>query len=546
MLPTSTDVQVTLKRTPPADADAIAVLVHKQTKAADLSPLTPANVAKVVGALMTSKLVTGKSNEVNITLLGDEKDRRLIVIGLGNHEKFSCECLREAGGVLAKQVRKHKLKSVGVIVPRTSATLPGVPDAPPAGVGEELAPACIANGFLLGSFSCRESKGTAQKKDEAEQLRVKLTLIAEDTRAIKVSVDRAVAMADAQNFARTIASRPGNVINPPSLAKVAQQLAKEVGLSVRVLDERQMAQLGMGGILAVGAGSSRTPPRMIVLEHSGATRASAAKKKTATQASPLLVVGKAITFDTGGISIKPAEKMQRMIFDKCGGMAVLGLMCAVARLKLPIHVVGILASAENHISETAYRPGDVLRMFNGVTVEVTNTDAEGRLVLGDALTWGIETYKPSAVIDLATLTGGVITALGRTMAGVMSNSDAIISELDRASKTAGEKFWRLPLGDEQREQMKSDFADIVNSAGRDAHPLQGGAFLSYFVPDDGSVPWAHLDIAGVADTEKEQPFYTKGATGWGVRTLVEWVTARINGGGVNPEATQATPPPAGG
>jgi leucyl aminopeptidase len=182
-----------------------------------------------------------------------------------------------------------------------------------------------------------------------------------------------------------------------------------------------------------------------------------------------------------------------------------------------------------------------------VTVEVTNTDAEGRLVLGDALAWGIQTYKPAAVLDLATLTGGVIVALGRTMAGVMSNSDALVAELDRASKNAGEKFWRLPLGDDQREQIKSDPADIVNSAGRDGHPLQGGAFLSHFVPDDGSVPWAHLDIAGVADTEKELPFYAKGATGWGMRTLVEWVTARArDGNGINPEATQATPLPAGG
>ncbi len=239
-----------------------------------------------------------------------------------------------------------------------------------------------------------------------------------------------------------------------------------------------------------------------------------------------------------------------MIFDKCGGMAVLGMMYAVAKLNLPIHIVGILSSAENHISETAYRPGDILRMYNGVTVEVTNTDAEGRLVLGDALAWGIETYKPAAVLDLATLTGGVIVALGRTMAGVMSNSDALVGELSHASNNAGEKFWRLPLGDEQREQMKSDPADIVNSAGRDAHPLQGAAFLSYFVPADGSVPWAHLDIAGVADTDKEMPFYTKGATGWGVRTLVEWATRRAAGDialkGINPESAQSTPPPAGG
>jgi leucyl aminopeptidase len=338
-----------------------------------------------------------------------------------------------------------------------------------------------------------------------------------DRKGIEEAINRGRVVADGQNFARTIASRPGNEINPPALAKVAEEMAREIGLSSRVMDEKELKRLGMGGILAVGAGSTLTPPRMIVLEYKGS-----GKKNS----QPVLVVGKAITFDTGGISIKPAEKMGRMVFDKCGAMAVLGMMYAVAKLKLPISVIGILSSAENHISESAYRPGDIIRMYNGVTVEVTNTDAEGRLVLGDALSWGIETYKPSAVLDLATLTGGVVVALGKTMAGVMGNSNSLYAELQAAADRAGEKIWRLPIGDDQRELMKSDFADIVNSGPREAHPLQGGAFLSYFVPQDNSVPWMHLDIAGVADTEKELPYYAKGATGWGVRTLVEWVERR--------------------
>jgi leucyl aminopeptidase len=236
-----------------------------------------------------------------------------------------------------------------------------------------------------------------------------------------------------------------------------------------------------------------------------------------------LVVGKAITFDTGGISIKPADKMGKMIYDKCGGMAVLGLMSAIARLNVPVPVIGILASAENHISGRAYRPGDIITLYNGVTVEVTNTDAEGRLVLGDALAWGIKTYKPKAVVDLATLTGGVIVALGRSIAGAMGNDDDLFNQINSAAHDSGERIWRLPLGDEQRDQMKSDHADIVNSAGRDGHPLQGGAFLSYFIADDPKTPWIHLDIAGVADQDKETSMYSKGANGWGVRTLVQWV-----------------------
>jgi leucyl aminopeptidase len=368
----------------------------------------------------------------------------------------------------------------------------------------------------------------SQKKDEEKPAGpVTLTLVGADGAAIKRGAQRGRIIADGQNFARTIASRPGNDINPPTLAAAAKQLAKETGLGLRVLDEKQMAKLGMGGILAVGRASA-TPPRMIVLEHrvAGGGSKGAKKGRGAAASVPLLVVGKSITFDTGGISIKSADKMGRMIFDKCGGMAVLGFMYAVAKLKLDVPVVGILSSAENTLGGQAYRPGDILRMYNGVTVEVTNTDAEGRLVLGDALAWGIETYKPSEVVDLATLTGGVVVALGSTMAGAMSNSDALVGELQRASEVAGEKFWRLPLNDDHRDYIKSNHADIVNSGGREGHPLQGGAFLSFFVPRDNSVPWVHLDIAGVADTDKDLPYYEKGATGWGVRTLVEWAVSK--------------------
>jgi leucyl aminopeptidase len=473
----------------------------------------------------------GRAREVVFDILEGKKNsfRRVIVAGLGKPEKLSAESIRQSAGAVMRALRKHRL--------RRAAVVPPMPGAVDASVGAEA----VVTGMMLAAFDYREYKGTAgrprdDEKEEEKRRPVDVTIVG-DAKTLREPVGRARVVAEAQNFARTIASRPGNDVNPVTLAKVAQQLAREAGLTVRVLDERQMAKLGMGGILAVGAGSIGTPPRMIVLEHLPRPG------KRATQASPLLVVGKAITFDTGGISIKPAEKMGKMIYDKCGGMAVLGLMYALARLKLPVPVVGILASAENHISSRAYRPGDILRMYNGVTVEVTNTDAEGRLVLGDALAWGIETYKPRAVIDLATLTGGVIVALGKTMAGVMSNSDTLVDEIQQAADVSGEKLWRLPLGDEQRDHIKSDHADIVNSAGREGHPLQGGAFLSHFVPQDGKslTPWAHLDIAGVADTEKDLPYYGKGATGWGVRTLVEWVRSKDES-----HLKHATPRAAGG
>jgi leucyl aminopeptidase len=512
MIPTNADVSISVVGRLPANAQAAIVFVPEdEPEASESGQVLGKDVAESVRRLMTAGVAKGKANEVRFDLLGSGKRAtRVFVAGLGKSQKISDETIRQSAGAVARALRKHGIA-------RAVVALPVVKNIPAARAAE-----AVTGGMLLAAFDYREYKGSASKsKDEppAKPLAVQIVAAARERGQVAAAVSRTVIVCRAQNFARTIASRPGNDINPPSLAAVARQMAREVGLRCTIMDERQLRKLGMGGILAVGGGSIFSPPRLIVLEHRpGAGRRGAN--------STLLVVGKAITFDAGGISIKPAEKMGKMIFDKCGGMTVLGLMYAVAALRLPIHVVGILAAAENVISSRAYRPGDILRMFNGATVEVTNTDAEGRLVLADALAWGIGAYKPAAVVDLATLTGGVIVALGRNIAGIMSNDDHLVAELTRAADVSGEKLWRLPLGDEQREFIKSDCADIVNSAGREGHPLQGGAFLSYFVPENGSTPWAHLDIAGVADTEKELPYYAKGATGWGVRTLVQWVSGR--------------------
>lgn len=545
MIPTSTRATLQVSKSIPNGTEAIAVFVHKQSKAEANYPSLPDNERKALDSLLSAGVVRGKSNEVMQQLVDGPKPRRLLVVGLGDMPKFSAECLREAGAAVAKVARKHRLKSVAVLPPQIPTALPPFPDVGATENGIELGITAIAEGLLVGSFDYEEYRGTGKPSGEAEKRGpVAFTIVAEDERQIRPAAERGRIIAEGQNFARTIASRPGNNINPPSLAKVAQELAREAGLGVRVLDDREMKRLGMGGILGVGAGSVNTPPRMIVLEYNGAGgggsgakargRSSTANRKSQrSKSQPLLVVGKSITFDSGGISIKPADRMGRMIYDKSGGMAVLGLMYALARLKLPINVVGILASAENILSESSYRPGDILRMYNGVTVEVTNTDAEGRLVLGDALAWGIEQYNPAAVVDLATLTGGVVIGLGKAMAGVMSNDDALVQELTNASRLAGEKIWRLPIWEEHRDLMRGhDAADIVNSGpSRDASPLQGGAFLTWFVKweGEGRIPWAHLDIAGVADTEKELPLYTRGSTGWGVRTLVEWVSGRAGG-----------------
>lgn len=500
MIPTSTHTTIELTDKRPAKAEAIALLLTKGAKP-DTAGLASAQAA-AVNAAIKSGLATGKANQVTTQILLEDH-RRVLILGTG--EKFTPQSLREAAAALAKAARKQKLEQIALVVPT------GVPDAVDA----------LVTGFELGSFAYREYKGSASSDaDDDNDKPVRLSLVVNHPEKQKAALDRARIIAGAQNLARTIASRPGNEINPPSLAKAAQDIAREVGLSCRVLDDKELKRLGMGGLLAVGSGSAN-PPRLIALEHNP-------KSAIRNSQSPLLVIGKSITFDTGGVSIKPAEKMGDMIYDKCGGMAVLGLMVALARLKHPGRVIGLLTSAENHLSGTAYRPGDIIKQFNGVTVEITNTDAEGRLVLADAIAWGIKTYKPRAVVDLATLTGGCVVALGHTQAGLFSNHDDLARQLLDAAAQAGEKAWRLPVGPDQRDMLKSNHADIVNSAGRWASPLTGAAFLTFALGEkwETAVPWAHLDIAGVADTDKELPLYAKGATGWGVRTLVNWVSGK--------------------
>jgi leucyl aminopeptidase len=517
MIPTSTNVRVELAEKVSASADAVAVFVPKNGRPAVGKFLDGSADRAALDALTKAKAVSGKAHEVTIQLVAEPRAHRLIVVGTGDEDDGPpVTNLREASAVLAKAARKHRVERVAAVAPSADA--------------ETIE--AVVTGFLLGSFRYREyKKGKGEEAKEPRETRLTVVVPKAD-RGARDALERARIIADGQNLARTIASRPGNDINPPSLTKVCRQVADEVGLDFRVLDEAQLAKLGMGGILGVGSGSS-TPPRLIVLQHRpGGIKGARADAKAGNAKAPVLIVGKSITFDTGGISIKPADKMGDMVFDKCGGMTVLGLMYVLAKTKYPGHVVGLLTSAENHVSGTAYRPGDILRLYNGVTAEITNTDAEGRLVLADAIAWGVETYKPSAVVDLATLTGGCVVALGHTMAGLMSNSDELAGELLESAETAGEKVWRLPVGDDQRELLKSHRADIVNSAGRWASPLTGAAFLTFALGEDWKkTPWAHFDIAGVADTDKELPLYTKGATGWGVRTLLDWLERRAMHGG---------------
>jgi leucyl aminopeptidase len=322
-------------------------------------------------------------------------------------------------------------------------------------------------------------------------------------------VDRALQVCEAANLAREIAHQPPNVINPPSLAGRARQLAADCGLKCRVLDEKQMKRLKMGALLAVGRGSD-TPPRLIVLEYPG--RGSG---------KPVVLVGKALTFDSGGYSIKSRDGILGMKYDKCGGTAVLGVMKAAAALQPRRPVVGLIAAAENMVSGGAYRPDDIITTMSGKTVEIVSADAEGRMVLCDALTYAQTRYKPGVIIDLATLTGGVAVALGTRRAGLFCSHEPLRDALIASGGRTHELLWPLPMDDEYLEPLKGTDSDLKNSAGRHAHAILGAVFLKQFV--DRRIPWAHLDIAGVGDVDKDQPYCPKGATGFGVRLLADYL-----------------------
>jgi leucyl aminopeptidase len=281
---------------------------------------------------------------------------------------------------------------------------------------------------------------------------------------------------------------------------------------VRVIEKEEMEPYGLGGILAVGKGSSSSP-KLIIIEYSGSTK----------NEKPIVIVGKAVTFDTGGISIKPSEKMDEMKYDKCGGCNVLGIMKAVSDLNLNTNVIGMIPAVENMPSGNSYRPGDIIKMYNRKTVEVLNTDAEGRIILADALAFAVKTFAPKAIIDMATLTGATIIALGTNVAALVGNNKELIMKIIDFSNQTGEKIWELPLYDEYKEQLKSSTADMKNIGGRSAGAITAAAFLSNFVED---TPWIHLDIAGTAwnqEGTKEKTYNPKGATGFGIRTIVKYI-----------------------
>lgn len=367
----------------------------------------------------------------------------------------------------------------------------------------------MVEGIKLSDYSFNNYKRDEDRND-LNQVRI---LIITDMKNNQKIIQHSVVVSDAVLYTRDISNLPPNDCSPKDLVTFSKKLSENQKIKVRVIEKEEMKSYGFEGILAVGKGSASSP-KLIVLEYSGSTKN-----------RPIVIVGKAVTFDTGGISIKPSEKMEEMKFDKCGGCNVLGIMKAVSDLGLDTNVIGIIPAVENMPSGTSYRPGDIIKMYNRKTVEVLNTDAEGRIILGDALSFAVKTFAPKAIIDMATLTGAAIIALGTNVAALVGNDDELVTKILEYSNQTGEKIWQLPLFEEYKEQLKSSNADMKNIGGRSAGAITAAAFLSNFVED---TPWVHLDIAGTAWTQegtKEKSYNPKGATGFGIRTIVKYISS---------------------
>jgi leucyl aminopeptidase len=429
---------------------------------------------------------------------------RVLVVGLGKREKFTADVARQVALPVLKTAKKLKVGTVASIVHGGGA----------GGVAPRTAARFAALGVALSSFEYDRYKG------EKGHRVTRFLFVERDLKAfaeVRAGVSWGAKLGESINWGRTLVATPPGELRPDDLARAAKRVAAGLPASasarvrVRVLGVPDLAKLKAGGILAVGKGS-QAPPRLILAEYRGG---SAGGKWTA-------LVGKGVTFDTGGISLKKWEGMEKMKYDMAGGAGMLATLRACAALGLRRNVVAVVPAVENMPSGTAYRPGDVLRTMSGKTVEVLSTDAEGRLILADAMTYAVRKYKPEAMIDAATLTGACIVALGSVNIGMMGNDEALLSRMKAASAASGEKAWELPLHEEYFEQIKSEIGDLKNIGGPEAGTITAGYFLREFA---GDAPWVHFDIAGTAWVEKEKRGYAPGPSGAPVRLLAEFLSS---------------------
>lgn len=488
------------------DAETTDALVLTHSEGEALSKQDAAVLDKALGGalreLIQSKEFEGKANEVVLFhTQGKVPAKRIVLVGLGKKKDLGLDQIRQAMGHAAKRVRQTKAGSFTVALPSVT----------PRGASLVEVAQVMAEGAILGSyqFNVYRSEGTTNKDVAAMSV---LAPQKGQLRQLAEGIRRGVATAEATVFVRDLCNHPSNVMTPTKIANEAKAIAKETGASLKILEQKEMEELGMGALLGVAKGSHE-PPKFIILQYHGA------KKK---DDRPVVLVGKTITFDTGGISLKPSENMEQMKADMTGGAEVLAAMRAVARLKLPLNLISILPAAENMPGGRAMRPGDVVKTLSGKTVEVQNTDAEGRLILSDGLAYATR-YKPAALIDIATLTGACVVALGQFAIGMFGTDTKLKDSIRKAGLRAGERVWEMPLWDEYFEQLRSDVADMRNIGGRGGGMITAALFLSKFV---GDCSWVHLDIASTDWSERERAYIPKGPTGTGTRLLIQYLIDR--------------------
>jgi leucyl aminopeptidase len=450
-----------------------------------------------LGRALAATEFRGRPYELFLAPLTDVqwKPRRVMLVGAGRSERFGAAEWRRLATVAALQAR-HRRVSRAALLLQTGAP-----------VNDEQ---CIAlvraatEGLTLGEFDGAAYRTTEATLGPAPRWTLSIGRLPAD---VALAVTRSRVLGECSNLARALANEPGNVLSPREFALRAAAVAHAAGVSVDIVDEERIAAMGMGLLLGVAKGSAE-PPRVVVLRHD---------PPGAPDGPVLGLVGKGITFDTGGISIKPADGMDRMKDDMAGGAAVACAMRALATLGAPMRVIGVVPMAENMPGGRALRPGDVLRSAEGKTVEVLNTDAEGRLILGDAL-WYARSLGATHLVDVATLTGAVVVALGKSVSGIMGTPDAWVQHVRGVGQAVGDEMWPLPLVDDYRDQLKSEIADFSNTGGRPAGSITAALFLREF---SGGLPWAHLDIAGTAWSDEARPYLPKGPSGVAVRTLAE-------------------------
>ena len=430
--------------------------------------------------------VKGKEGESKLFYI---EGKRVQLLGLGKKEEFNQETIRMVAGHVSRSAIKNKIDDVAI----------------ECFSSEDDMCQAIAEGLVLGSYQFLDYK---TKEKNIFELRSATVLGCE-----KEAVARGAMIGNGVCFARDLGNHPGNVATPSKLAASAKEIADQGGMNLTVFDRKEFTEMGMGGLAGVAQGTDE-PPKFIILEY-----------MKGGDEKPKVLVGKGLTFDSGGISIKGASKMDEMKFDMCGSALVLGVFKALALLKPELNVVGIIPSTENLNGAKAYKPGDILKAYNGKTIEVLNTDAEGRLILADGLSYASKHYDPEYILDFATLTGAIVVTLGHIATGIMGTNDNLIDNIGKASKTTGEKVWELPLWEEFCKQIQSSIADVKNMGSPpQAGSIAAGAFLKEFV--DEGIPWAHFDIAGTAWGGKPSSLDPKGsATGWGVRLVLDMMDA---------------------